>query len=262
MHGTGTSSGLMACASALSALYPVKLIVTQTHYNLNNLERPLLGNVGNGDFFRDMGVDALMRHFKSGNITEEHILNCSIKMSPNLFLLSGTKILNREGFENSVARSMLMHILSVMEKYFDIVLIDTNSGQNEFSLKVTEESDVIVVSLKQNRTVLDSFFGSGLFAGKRVFYLFSDYDRESRYSLNNIKRLYRSIKRNNSAILPHCSEYMDAMSDEKVLKYILNGFDAETELGEGYFFKALKEFADTLYEFIKEKETNKDKGEA
>ena len=250
LHGTGTTSSLMATAVAMSVRFPKRIIVTQTHYNMNNLEGPLLGSVGKGDFFRDMGVDAIMRHFKSGNITEEHILNCSIKMSETLYLLAGTKMLNRDGFESNVARSMLLHIFSVMEKYFDIVMIDTNSGQNEFSMKVIEECDVVVVSLRQNKAVLDGFFESGLFEGKRVFYLFSDYDKASKYSVYNIKHLYRAINHQNCAFLPHCYAYLDAISEEKVVKYIVNKLDMHTELEEESFFCALRKFVDTFGNYL------------
>ena len=44
LHGTGASSGLIAMATAISVIYSEKTVVTQTHYNLNNLERPLLGS--------------------------------------------------------------------------------------------------------------------------------------------------------------------------------------------------------------------------
>lgn len=250
LHGTGATSGFMAVTAALPVMYLKRVMVTQTHYNLNNLERPLLGNIGNGEFFRDMGVDALMRHFKSGNITEEHILNCSVKMSDNLYLLTGTKMLNREGYENNVTRSMIIHILSVMEKYFDIVMIDTNSGQNDFSMKVIEDCDAVVVSLRQNRTVLEDFFSSGLFEGKRVFYLFSDYDRESKYSIHNLKHLFKTLNNKNSAYLPHCTGYMDAVSDEKVMNYIVNGIHEDTELDESFFFESLRVFVDSLTGFI------------
>lgn len=241
LHGTGTSSSLLAVATLFSILRQKKIAVTQTHYNLNNLEKPLLGTVESSDFFRDTGIDALIRHFKSGSITKEHIENCSIKISENLYLMAGTKINNREGFENGIARSMLVHILSEMERHFDMVFIDTNSGNNKFSMKVIDDCDAVVVSLRQNRQLLDSFFEMNPFESRKVFYLFSDYDSESKYSLHNIRHLYKEINKQNSSFLPHDTLYMDAICDEKVLGYLSSlPMLQESSVKDG-FYSALEE---------------------
>ncbi|MBO4510206.1 MAG: hypothetical protein J5718_02545 [Lachnospiraceae bacterium] len=261
LHGTGASSGLLAVAVALSILDSKKIVVSQTHYNLNNLERPLLGSIGNGDFFRDTGVDALLRFFKSGNITEEHIENCSIKMSETLYLLAGTKTTNREGFESSMHKGMLLHIFSCLEKYFDMVLVDTNSGNNELSMRVVEECDAVVVSLRQNRDMLDSFFESGLFEDKHIFYMFPDFDPESRYSMHNLRTLYKKMNSGNSSFLPHNTGYMDAICDEKVLKFISSNIDADKTVQDYAFFCSLRKTALMITEFLKIRLLDKTQGE-
>lgn len=248
LHGTGASSSLLAFGVACSYLKAKKIIVTQTHFNLNNLERPLLGMSDSKELFRDTGLDAIMRHFKSGNITEEHIRDCSIKIHDYLYLMAGTGIPNREGFENNIARSMLVHILSVMENYFDIVLVDTNSGNNEYSMKIIDECDVVVVSMRQNRFFLEKFFDEGLFENKKVFYLFSDYDPDSKYSLFNIRHLYKNINKSNSAYLPHDTGYMDAVSDGRVRKYISSNLESDMGYPDD-FFTQLKNFVDLFLKF-------------
>ena len=250
LHGTGTSSSLLAIATSFSVLRQKKIVVTQTHYNLNNLEKPLLGTVESSDFFRDTGIDALIRHFKSGSITKEHIENCSIKISGNLYLMAGTKINNREGFENGIARSMLVHILSEMEKHFDMVFIDTNSGNNKFSMKVIDDCDAVVVSLRQNRQLLDSFFEMNPFEGRKVFYLFSDYDLDSKYSLHNIRHLYKEINKQNSSYIPHDTLYMDAICDEKVLGYLSSLPMLREKAEKDEFFYALEETVQKLESLV------------
>lgn len=253
LHGTGTSSGLIAMAAAISIIYSEKTIVTQTHYNLNNLERPLLGNAGNGDFFRDTGVDALIRFFKSGNIMEEQIENCSIKINETLYLLAGTKIHNREGFENNMARNMLVHIFSCLEKYYDMVLIDTNSGDNEMSIRIIDECDAVVVSLRQNRDFLDSFFENGLLEDSKVFYLFNDYDCDSKYNMHNLRTLYKKMNLRNSSFIPHNADYMDAICDEKVMKYISGNIETNKEMANGYFFTNLRKTVSIFMDFIRKR---------
>lgn len=257
LHGTGTSSGLIAMSAAVSVIYPEKTVITQTHYNLNNLERPLLGTAGTLDFFRDTGVDALIRFFKSGNITEEQVESCSIKMNEKLYLLAGTKIHNREGFENNVARNMLVHIFSCLEKYYDLVFIDTNSGDNELSMRIIDECDAVVVSLRQNRDFLDRFFESSLSDYDKVFYLFNDYDIESKYSIHNLRNLYKRMNVRNSSFIPHNADYMDAICDEKVMKYIIGNIDTDKEMANGYFFTSLKKTISIFMDFVSEIRTGR-----
>ncbi|MBR4343489.1 MAG: hypothetical protein IKP88_12445 [Lachnospiraceae bacterium] len=247
LHGTGATASLLAVAIALSELKKNKILVTHTHYNLNNLERPLLGNVDNGDFFRDTGIDAVIRHFKSGTVTGEHISDCSIKISENLYLLAGTKNSSREGYESGIVKNMIAHILTIIEKYYDIVLVDTNSGNNEYSKKIIEECDMVIVTLRQDRYLLDGFFENEVFSDKKIFYLFGDYDRESKYSLTNIRHLYKKIRKNNSGEIPHNTRYGDAICDEKVLRYLRMNLNEENRnCPDEYFFTALKETIDKI----------------
>ena len=250
LHGSGATSSLLAVASAWSLLHSKKTVVTQTHYNLNNLERPLLGTVGSGEFFRDTGIDALIRHFKSGAIAEDHIRNCSIKIGEHLYLLAGTKTNNREGFENGIARSMMLHIMSAIEKFYDVVFIDTNSGDNRYSMKVIEECDLTVVCFRQNRQLLDYYFEKNPIEGKKVFYLFPDYDIESKYSLHNIMHLYKEINRENSYFLPHDTGYMDAICDEKVMKYMDTKLSLEGFQTEDAFLSALRKVLEKIEAFL------------
>ena len=252
LHGTGATATLLAIAIALSEIKKKKIIITHTHYNLNNLERPLLGNIKEIDFFRDTGMDAVLRHFRSGNVTEEHVSDCSIKITGNLYLLAGTKTSSREGYESSIVLSMILHIISIIEQYYDMVLVDTNSGNNTNSLSIIEECDVVVVILRQDRYLLDSLFENDVLKNKEVFYIFGDYDIESKYSLINIRHLYRKIKKSNSGIIPHSPGYNDAICDEKVLRYLTRNLGKDNDELDERFFSELLNTAEKLELFIEE----------
>ena len=249
LHGTGATASLLAVSIVLSEIKKKKILITHTHYNLNNLERPLLGKVSNGDFFRDTGLDACMRHFKSGNITEEHISDCSIKISDHLYLMAGTKNSNREGYESNLVKNMITYIIGVIEKYYDIVLVDTNSGKNEYSMKIIEDSDMVVVTLRQDRYLLDEFFSEHFIDTKKVFYLFGDYDRDSKYNLTNLRHLYRKIHRTNSGEIPHNTRYKDAICDEKVMKYLSMNLENEKDFPDSFFFGTLKDTVQKICDY-------------
>ena len=250
LHGTGTTSSMLAVAIAYAELENKKVLLTQTHYNLNNLEQPLIGDVGEEDFFRDIGIDAVLRHFKSGNITKDQISDCTIQVGRSLYLLAGTRNSSREGYESSMVKGMLSHIFREVEKYYDIVFIDTNSGENEYSLSVIEECDAVVILLDQNLYMLDSFFENDILKNKNIFYLFADYDSESKYSLKNLSHKYKKINKYNSACIMHSAQFSDAISDKKVFKFITDDLDCDRFHTGFTFFTSLKDTVLHLKDFI------------
>ncbi|MBO4781709.1 MAG: hypothetical protein J5522_04885 [Lachnospiraceae bacterium] len=257
LHGTGTTSSMLAVAIAYAELENKKVLLTQTHYNLNNLEQPLIGDVGEEDFFRDIGIDAVLRHFKSGNITKDQISDCTIQVGRALYLLAGTRNSSREGYESSMVKGMLSHIFREVEKYYDIVFIDTNSGENEYSLSVSEECDAVVILLDQNLYMLDSFFENDILKNKNIFYLFADYDSESKYSLKNLSHKYKKINKYNSARIMHSAQFSDAISDKKVFKFITEDLDCDSYHTGFTFFSSLKDTVLQLKDFIDRQDTKK-----
>jgi len=137
-----------------------------------------------------------------------------------------------------------------MERYFDRVFIDTNSGDNEFSMRLIDECDAIVVSLRQNRYLLDTFFDNNPLKGKKVFYVFSDYDTDSKYNLHNIRVMHREISKENSAVIPHSPEFMDAISDERIMRFFALNIDAVPEAKSSYFFSSMIKAVATFENFI------------
>ena len=250
MHGTGTTSALLALSAAYSGLESKKVLLTPTHYNLNNLEYPLLGNVGEDDFFRDTGIDAVLRHFKSGNVTEEQLSDCTIKTGKNLYLLAGTHSGSREGFENDMVKSMIIRILRIAGQYYDIVFTDTNSGASAYSMKILEECDAIVVSLNQNLFMLDTLLNNDRFKDKKIFYLFTDYDSRRKYNIKNISAKYKQIGKNNSGLILHSAGFADSICDKKVYRYITDNLDCDSDHADYDFFTELKNTVDKLESFF------------
>lgn len=249
-HGTGATADLLALALVLSEKKGLRTLVTQTHFSMNNLEKPLLGNTVSGQFFSDTGLDALMRHFKSGNVTREHAENCSIKVGNNLFLLAGTRASSKESYENRVVQSMVTHIISIIDRYYDAVLIDTNAGINPQSLEIISECDCVVIALRQNRSMIEDFILGNFFPDRKKFYLLGSYDSSSRYSISNLRHIFKEITKKNSAVIPYNTQYMDAMSEDRVLKYVRENLDADEAFPDYRFFTGVKEAADRLIDFV------------
>ncbi len=243
MHGqTGTTSNLLATAVLSTLQYQLKNIVTQTHFNLNNLEAPLVATSDTiaKEYFMDVGIDALARNIKSSPLDGDIIENCSISLlNKQLNLLPGTTKNNRDIYESDMGKTII-NILHAVDKYYDIVFIDTNSGRSELTMKILQNVDLIIVNLSQNKSSLDDYAMNYHLVGKKIFYLIGNYDCNSKYNLKNIQRHYKWLKNNNSAVIPYNTEYMDAQSDGKVIQFIIKNMNCDKDDSNAYFIREVK----------------------
>lgn len=242
VHGqSGTTSNILATAMIAGMIEKTKIILTQTHFNFNNLEAPLVGSNSNNasscEFFRDVGIDALIRNFKSSELNPEIINNCCISLSnTNVVLLPGTVKSNRESFEYEMDR-VFLNLLRTVEKFTDLVFVDLNSGSNPLSLKIIADCDLTVVNLSQNMAFMDIYFsGDNSFLTNKVFYLLGNYDSRSRYNISNIRRRYRKyMKASNSGYIPYSTNFLDAQSDGRVISFFKENLFCGSE-DENYDF--------------------------
>lgn len=242
VHGqAGTTSNILATAMIAGMVYRNKCILAQTHFNFNNLEAPLVGsnskNEASSDYFRDVGLDALVRSFKAAKLNNEVLENCCISLpNTNVSLLPGTAKSNKESYEYEMD-IVLLNLLRTIEEFSGIVFVDLSSGRHPLSLKIMADSDLIVVNLSQNMGIVDAYFThyKELIQGK-VFYLFGNYDGNSKYNINNIRRRYRKdITSTNSGVIPYNTSYLDAQCDGKVNVFLKNNLECSKN-DENHFF--------------------------
>lgn len=238
VHGkSGTTANLLAVAMYSIIKGNIKnCIVTQTNFSMNNLEAPLVGYMmPEANLFQDIGLDALSRSIKAGPLNEKNFYNSSISLMDNkLNLLPGTTICSKEYYENDMEK-VINNIILYAEKYYDAVYIDTNSGKNELSQKVIEKADLIIVNLPQNKKVLDNYFKEYIFNRRNVFFLIGNYDRRSKYNLNYIRKHYKMMDSSNSAVIPYCVEFNDALSDGSLIDFFSCNINTDKEDPISYF---------------------------
>ena len=240
MHGqTGTTSNLLSIAVMSTLKYQLKNMVAQTHFNLNNLEAPLVSTSGAiaKEYLMDVGIDALARSIKSFPLDNDIIENCSISLlNKHMNLLPGTTKNNRDIYEYDISKT-ITSILHAAANYHDIVFIDTNSGRNELTMKILQNVDLIVVNLSQNKSILDDYTMNYEFRDKKVFYLIGNYDCNSRYSLKNMQKPFHWMKNINTAVIPYNTEYMDAQSDGQVIQFMMKNMNCDKDDSNAYFIR-------------------------
>lgn len=232
-HGQGQTSNLHATAFIMGLTYNKRVLMMQTHFYGNNLESPLIGqNVGynldnNYELFSDVGIDAAVTYSNMNKLNMNTLQHCCFTF-PNtpIYLLPGTETNNRETFERDIGKSVT-HMIKAADEIVDVILIDSNSGEDKLSFKLMNSADLIVVNLTQHRYVLDKFFRDyikNFTDNKKVFYLFGDYDDNSSYNISNIRLKYhRYVNRRNSGVIPYSTKYLDAQNESNLVNFMLKG---------------------------------------
>ena len=244
VHGqTGTTSNLLVTALIAGQYFNKSGLITQTHFNYNNLEAPLLeANADNykfRKFFREIGIDALARNFKLEKLSKEWLDYCCTDIeNSNIKLLPGTTQTVRESFDYEMDIVMLP-LLKAIEEYSDHIFVDISSGSNPLSMKLMGEADIVVVNLSQNMNVINLFFEN--YRDKlpdKVFYIIGNYDYRSKYNLNNIRKKYHKyIASKNSDVIPYNTGYHDALMDGRVADFISNNLQCKKKDPNYYFIR-------------------------
>lgn len=242
----GTTSNILAVSLYAGLLYKKQILLTQTHFNYSNLEAPLVGSnlkvKETSEYFMDVGLDALIRNFKAAKLDNDIIDNCCISL-PNtrLSLLPGTSKINRESFEYEL-NSVILNLLRVIEKSGHFIFADVSSGDNPISMKIINASDLVVINLSQNISVMDDLFKKyNQLIPKKVFYLIGNYDKNSKYNINNIRRRYRKyINIYNSGVIPYHTKYLDALCDGRVIEFLMENLNCAKKDENWYFINQIK----------------------
>ncbi len=111
-------------------------------------------------------------------------------------------------------------IIEALDEYNDYVFVDARGGASPLNQKVLASSDVLVVYLNQNLGTIETYFTRFRLQSARVLTLFSDYDRDSKVSLKNMRKRHKTLKSANSAVIPHCTGFSDAMNEGKLLHWM------------------------------------------
>ncbi|GKS12955.1 hypothetical protein YDYSY3_39550 [Paenibacillus chitinolyticus] len=241
VHGqVATTSNMLAAATGLAADYKSKkTLVTHTHQSNTALETGYLKNhtLSENNFinFTDSGLDALARYARSRKLEPSLIKDYTHHIFNQLDLLYGTNKTDDD------MESMIEDIRVIIDKcrqFYDFTFIDVNSGsQNKVTNAVLQHSDLIVVCLSQNITLLDRFFvkkeWDWLLEDKPYVVVVGQYDKDSHYSCTNIGRKYKY--KGPLFTVPRCSHYLDAYNQNSVAEFFMRNRNIDRR-DEDYFF--------------------------
>ena len=234
MHGVGATACLLATAICMAEAHDRKVLITETHFALNNLEEPLLGKstVDARELHAGKGIDTLKRYAASSGIDADTVRKVSFDVSDKIMFMPGTMQTEYELHDSASARNVIQHSLfetgRVMSDYN--VIIDTNAGDNDaMSAAALDIADNIVVCLRQNKALIAKTLENEklieLSQSKGMFFCFAEYDDDSKLNLDNVPKIFKPLKGGALGGVPYNTGYADAISDCTVLKYLRRTID-------------------------------------
>lgn len=230
LHGRGTTSNCIASAMQFAYRYKNNVVITHTHYTRSTMESAFLKGNEHDDLltFSDVGIDSIERALQTGRLREADFISYCNKINDNFYFLSGSKKSNNELFNTSVGVT-IQNICNFSKKANDITFIDIDSGYTkDIALKVLDLADIVVITLDQTNTLCEDFFKNQIKQFDKVdpIIMIGRYDYESKYSKKYIDRAFNQ----DVYVLPHLTEYMDALNNHRVNGFFDDNYDLEDEL--------------------------------
>ena len=255
VHGqAATTSNLVAAATVIGMEYMVRALLTHTHHTRSTLESAYfpIGGENQLHSFSDTGMDAVERLVRSGRLHPDNIKDyASLLLKDRLDLLAGTTKPTTAFLESLV--EVLPAILEYATRYYDVTLLDVPSGsQHPLTDTVLQSSDLIVVCLSQNVTVLDRFFLAedrpAVLEEREHLLVLGRYDKDSKYTATNIARKYGYKKP--IYTVPTCSDFLDACNSHSVIDFFMKNKHLSRQHENHFFMQEVRRTVKGIMEAI------------
>lgn len=255
-RGRSCVTSNLACISVLSTLSSSdqrRTIVLENHQNILNLGNALFSQQSkqevreNKSYQVEHGLSRLLHSIEKGEkLSEDTIFRYAENfLGKKLFYLPAGSIRNQEMLEYRLERECIRTI-QFLEQFGDLVLIDTAAAPLASSRKILRQADLIVVSLSQNRQMLDHFFRNYSDIQKKAFYLIGNYDEDSEMTRGAVLKRYQ-IPGSRLGVIPHNVQFSDALSDGELIPFLLKNYYCR-EFDRNYHFMASAKEAAVLFE--------------
>ena len=254
---TGKTLSAVAVATYMAIEHNYKILVITTGFNDKTLdncfwkEKKAKKNFGifgpNTNVAMENGIEGLSKMVKSNKISPESITNYTrIIFKDTLEILQSFKG-NRENYEE--IKEHYVDVINLANRYYDLVFVDLDMELgNDVINTILENSNLIVASLSQRLTSIDSFIEKReempILKSKKTLILISRYDRNSKYTVKNISR-YMGEK-NKVSTIPYNTLFFEACEEAKVVDLFLSIRKISEDDVNGMFLSEVKRTAENI----------------
>lgn len=237
---------MIAVALFTALKYHMRILMAHNHFDRSTLEPAFIDKSYMEHSlmdFSDTGIDALSRFIKFNRIEKNEVASYTTTVLKNrLDLLTGTRNGNAKIYQNNMKKTIQL-ILQSASVFYDLVFIDTAPGNNEISMRIIENSDLVVINLSQNPHTIENFLRNFTGCIEKTFIVIGKYDSNSRF---NIKRIKRMFDLNRVYAIPYNTEFADACMECRVVDYFIKNIETEKDDIHNFFIKSVSEIAEAI----------------
>ena len=254
---TGKTLSAVAVATYMAIEHNYKILVISTGFNDKTLdncfwkEKKAKKNFGifgpNTNVAMENGIEGLSKMVKSNKISPESITNYTRRIVKDTLEILQSFKGNRENYEE--IKEHYVDVINLANRYYDLVFVDLDMELgNDVINTVLENSNLIVASLSQRLTSIDSFIEKReempILKSKKTLILISRYDRDSKYTVKNISR-YMGEK-NKVSTIPYNTLFFEACEEAKVVDLFLSIRKISEDDVNGIFLSEVKRTAENI----------------
>jgi cellulose biosynthesis protein BcsQ len=229
--GSGVTTNMLITGIMLAWKERKKVALINAEIKNHDLEIYLIPiNAKNSNILENTGIDVLTRSVLLNNLDINSIKNAAQSFySDNLQIISGTLKTDMGDYRYDMM-SPLVKIIEEMEKGYDHIFVSAPNGFNEVAENLKLVVDRVIVNLPQNKHEIEHYFKKyhTVMKEKDLFFMVGNYDKDSKYNLRNLERLYKPLKNKITAI-PYNTDLKDAISESSVIQYLQKNIDVEGE---------------------------------
>ncbi len=253
-RGRSCVTSNLACTSVLSALSrPVeRTILFENHQNIVNLGSTLFTQ--NSEhivrqetrYTVESGLGKILTLIqKEEDLSEERFFSMTKDyLGKRLFYIPTGDLENADFLEYQLDVSGV-RAMRYLERYSDMVFVDTSASPLSSSRKILQQADMVVVNLSQNESMMSHFFRNYSSIQEKAFYLIGNYDGKSQWTRSRIMNRY-GIPGSRIGTVPHNVMFSDAISSGRLIPFLLKNYDCDSK-DQNYDFMAAAREAVELF---------------
>ncbi len=195
-HGqAGATTTAINHAVVASLLSGKRVLLGHGNFERSTLERCLLGSDERSeDIYSDQGLNALMKLAKNGRLAPSMIKDYTtpILNASRLDLMQGNDIVTYSQEDLDVLRKIFLYCGEI----YDYSFIDLHSGvEDDFTVKMLTDADLIVVCLNQNLWINKDFFEGyeykTILKDKNIIFHINNYNAKSKLNIKTFKAMFK-----------------------------------------------------------------------
>ena len=226
---TGQTMSIAAIATYMAIEHNYKILVVSTTSREDNFrrcfweEKKKKKNLGifvpNANLEIENGVEGLVRVIRSNKISPDIITNYTkVVFKDRLEILLGSEsdLKEENTTENMNIQSVYPDIITMANRYYDIVLIDLdNNIEEEIRKNIMHQSDIVVVNIGQRLRDIEKYSELKqqipMLQTKKTILMIGRYDKFSKYNAKNITRYLG--EKNKIQTIPYNTLFFEAAEE-------------------------------------------------